>query len=287
MENEQKPIEIKDLNKTQLILLSILLSFVVSIATGIMTVSLLQQAPPAVTQTINRVVEQTIEKAVPDYSAGKVQTVVVKEDDLVVDAVSKTKANFFVVQTASDTATKITDAFSLGNGIFLVDSTKIDSSLNYLINDNGKFMNVKVTDNLSKGVSILSANPSDPLISDFAKPNTLANGDIKVGQTAILVSSDFIEKQLIQNIYKDNTKNIAGQIIENWNVVGVEGISLSRFVGDPVVSLDGNVLGIVLDMPNADEGVKDQIVAIDDVNKIISNITQKTNMTTSSSTTVQ
>jgi hypothetical protein len=54
--------DIKELNKTQLILLSLLITFVVSIATGIITVSLMQQVPKSVPQTINNVIQRTIEK---------------------------------------------------------------------------------------------------------------------------------------------------------------------------------------------------------------------------------
>ena len=54
--------DIKELNKTQLILLSLLITFVVSIATGIVTVSLMQQMPKSVPQTINNVIQRTIEK---------------------------------------------------------------------------------------------------------------------------------------------------------------------------------------------------------------------------------
>lgn len=84
----------EQLNKQQLILLALLVSFVTSIATGIVTVSLMDQAPPAVTQTINRVVEKTIERVVtePSKQAAAVvtkETVVVKADDLVIEAIEK------------------------------------------------------------------------------------------------------------------------------------------------------------------------------------------------------
>ena len=51
--------DIKDLNKPQLIMLALLLSFVTSIATGIVTVSLMSQAPPQVAASVNHVIERT------------------------------------------------------------------------------------------------------------------------------------------------------------------------------------------------------------------------------------
>ena len=68
--------DIKDLNKPQLIMLALLLSFVTSIATGITTVTLMQQAPSSVVVPINRVVRQTVEKIVPVPGKKIVQTII-------------------------------------------------------------------------------------------------------------------------------------------------------------------------------------------------------------------
>ncbi|MEK7169964.1 MAG: hypothetical protein AAB767_01620, partial [Patescibacteria group bacterium] len=84
----------ESLNKQQLILLALLVSFVTSLATGIVTVSLMDQAPPGVTQTINRVVEKTIERVVQEPTKQAVavvtkETVVVKADDAIIGAIEK------------------------------------------------------------------------------------------------------------------------------------------------------------------------------------------------------
>ena len=85
----------EQLTKQQIVLVALLISFITSIATGIVTVALMDQAPPGVTQTINRVVERTIEKVVPapnqQQAAAVVtkETIVVKEDDLLVKSVEE------------------------------------------------------------------------------------------------------------------------------------------------------------------------------------------------------
>ena len=78
---------IDDLNKTQFILLVLLICFVTSIATGIITSTLLAEAPVSVTQTINRVVERTIETVAPDSLTAKY--VLSADDKKLLEAVNR------------------------------------------------------------------------------------------------------------------------------------------------------------------------------------------------------
>ncbi len=52
----------EDLTKQQIVLLTLLVSFVTSLATGIITVSLMDQGDIGITQIVNKVVERTVEK---------------------------------------------------------------------------------------------------------------------------------------------------------------------------------------------------------------------------------
>ncbi len=104
----------EDLNKTQIILLTLLVSFVTSIATGIVTVSLFDNAPPSVTQTINKVVERTVEKVIPGEVKSPVivtKEVPVNNEDLIVAAV---QANSKSLVRIKDEAAPLAGTIELG-----------------------------------------------------------------------------------------------------------------------------------------------------------------------------
>src|SRR5512146_2471491 len=95
---------IEELSKSQLILLTILVNFVTSVATGILTVSLLDHAPAYVTQTVNRVVEHTIETVAAAAPASVGWAPAPSDQDLVTAAIGA-DATRVVVLYAADTGT--------------------------------------------------------------------------------------------------------------------------------------------------------------------------------------
>jgi membrane-bound inhibitor of C-type lysozyme len=103
--------DLEQLTKHQIVLLTLLVSFVTSIATGIVTVSLVNQAPPSVTRTINQIVEHTVEKVVPATQGATAaaattvteRTVVVKDDDLAAQSIAKMQQSLArITQKGSD-----------------------------------------------------------------------------------------------------------------------------------------------------------------------------------------
>lgn len=95
--------EIEKLNKSQIVLLTLLVSFVTSLATGIVTVSLMEQGVSPVTNTVNQIVERTKEiiVKVPEPQDPIVITetkeVIIHQSDLVAAAVSKNKNSSIIV----------------------------------------------------------------------------------------------------------------------------------------------------------------------------------------------
>lgn len=85
---------LEDLNKSQLLLLTVLVNFVTSIAVGVLTVSLLDQAPPTVMQTVNEIVDHTVETIASStpidriIPAAQPATVVIHDEDLLSAALS-------------------------------------------------------------------------------------------------------------------------------------------------------------------------------------------------------
>ncbi len=266
MSNEEiKPVEIKDLNKTQLILLAILLSFVVSIATGIVTVTLMQQASPAVNQTINRVVQHTIEKVVPDYTPGKTQTVVVKEDDLIVDAISKIRTTIINIYLSIDSTQVLNESYYFGDGKFISSSYGLEFGKTYTLSVNGKKIEAKVVAQSPFGFSVLVASKIDD-VKNVADVVSGKDSEVRPGQTIAIVDSDTIIKEIVQSVIKKEIVDEQTKATTTWNIINVGNQIPQAETGSLVTNVEGEVVGMVV--PKGDLGT--QIVGIDTIEKALS-----------------
>lgn len=131
--------DIEHLTKHQIVLLAFLVGFVTSIATGIVTVSLMDQAPPSITRTINQIVERTVEKVVPapvPASQGaavaaatvtKETTVVVKNDDLVAQSIANVQKGIVRIVSLNDRNTLAARGVAIdAKGVILSDRGSLE-----------------------------------------------------------------------------------------------------------------------------------------------------------------
>lgn len=226
----------KDLNKSQLILLAILLSFVTSIATGITTVTLMQQAPASFTAPINRVVQQTIEKIQQVEGKTITQTVIVKEEDLIVDAIAKNKSAVFSISKETLDIDGKTIEVSAGrgfvvsiDGIMVADAGLVpDKGVYYVKNDSGKFKaDFLSTDKAGFSFLKIGASLDEKNKIAFIVPTFGDLDKMKIGQKVLVFGNS-----ITSSIFEGN-KNVD--------------ISVSKSnAGGLVLNLDGEALGVAL-----------------------------------------
>ena len=185
---------IEDLNKSQLLLLTILVNFVMSIATGILTVSLLDQAPPIVSQTVNRIVEQTVQTVAPGLPSivTKQTTVVDKQQDLVVAAIAAQAARTVSIYGGASTSTT-----PLAVGTYLPKSRAVVTATNVNVALPAQ-ATIAFPDGTSEAVSLAHSTDTVTIygFADSAKlpvlasPALLGVTALAQGETVIALASD-------------------------------------------------------------------------------------------------
>ena len=231
--------DIKELNKPQLILLAVLLSFITSIATGITTVTLMQQAPKSITVPVSRVIQQTVDKIEQVEGKTVTQTVVIKEEDLVVDAIAKNKASMFsvskIVQNPDFTSSEVPAGHGFvvsADGTIAVDASQVpDKGIYYVTNDSGKFEASFISTNkagfslLKIGAPVNGKDKAVYTVPDFGDVTTM-----KVGQEIIQLGS-----------------TVSTSIFEGLNSNKGVDLSVSKSnTGGMVLDLDGGAIGMEL-----------------------------------------
>lgn len=181
------------LTRQQIVLLALLVSFVSSIASSIVTVSLTDQGSPTATQTISRVVERTIEKVSPSTTPSVRETIIVKDDQAVTDAVAKVSRSIVRIFTS--------DQGTLGNflglGIIVSSTGKIVTSSNVFeaaplvakLSGGNVVSLIFVSRDASRGLSLLQAdqdiNPLD--VRAYSSAALADSNAVKLGQAVVAV----------------------------------------------------------------------------------------------------
>lgn len=264
--------DINDLNKYQLVLLTLFMSFVVSIATGIVTVSLLQQAPLPVTNAINKVIERTIEKVTPTDATSKPQTIIIREDDLIAETIAtgfKEVVQFLSHIDATTDTPATTLLQSLGivvdtKGSVVLPTTYISNKNNSILVDNMSYDATNIRYDSKTGISVVTlvpgnkdAKPLDQLTITTLEPT------LRIGQTALITGANgkFVKSVItdIQIPKKDDigtTFTLADDISKRMN-------------GAPVFSSDGKLIGMV----SFDSAGNTRILGVDILQKALDNAT--------------
>ncbi|MFA6552415.1 MAG: serine protease [Candidatus Paceibacterota bacterium] len=269
----------EDLTKQQIVLVTLLVSFVTSIATGIVTVSLMDQAPKAVTQTINRVVERTIEKVVPatNQSAAVItkETVVVKEDDYVTQSVDKNIASFVRIKKVDGQGSSAFDTFvGLGlivtkDGVIVTDSsvvapqtddsgTQIFGHFEAVMSDGKIYDLTRVGSNYDVGITLYQIVQKEGEKRITFALAVIGNSDnLKLGQTIITLGGedqDSVSVGIVQSVIVKNNSNstatstatstVKTNLVKNVIAIKTDLKQTNETAGSVLLDLYGNVVGL-------------------------------------------
>lgn len=252
--------DIEELNKFQIILLTLLVSFVTSIATGIVTVTLLAQAPPAVTETINHVVERTIQTIVPQTATSTkpttttTQTVIVKEDDLITSSITSALQKTGRVFAGTATSSPVVGlAAEIAPNVLVTDSAIVSGE--NLVSIGGITAVFKLSESFSDiGIAVLVPEATSTVLGTPFKAAD-ASG-LKLGSTVTAVLSVANERVAIGSIAavfpladvtKKDTPAVSIRAVDT-------NLDAGSITGAPLVNIFGDLVGVSTGIAQASGG---------------------------------
>ncbi len=185
--------DLENLTKHQIVLLTLLVSFMTSIATGIVTVSLMDQAPPGVTKTINQIVEHTVERVVPSTqgaAATTVKTVVVKDDDLTAQSIAAIQKSIIRIVGKGDDKLIARGVIVSGAGAALTDKDALMASgfdsFEAMLST-GERLPLSIPKGQSASSSIALVQVSIGTSSKYAVASIVDSSKLQLGQSVIRI----------------------------------------------------------------------------------------------------
>lgn len=234
----------EDLTNQQIILLAILVSFVTSMASAIITTSLLDEAPVQVGQTVNRVVERTIERVVPEESNNEAEiireTIVVTEDDQVVDAIGKNEST--IVRLTSGDVTVGIGFIVAQDGTIVTDGALVGNEMVYVAKTSKGDIEVKTVYDPDDRIALLK--PTTALVEPFT-PASFVSGVPKLGQTVVALggnTTNAISTGRVMQLVSKDTSTTTPELVENLAFISTD--ILQTTAGSMLLNLSGEVVGI-------------------------------------------
>ena len=249
----------EDLNKNQIVLLTLLVSFVTSIATGIMTVSMLQQAPLEVTRNINRIVEKTIEKVTPANiltsvpQKKEITTVIVKEEDSIIDAINQNIKSIVRIREKSPLA-EGANFYGIGlvvskDGLLVAHRKNINIVNIYTVtmSDETEFKLIPMGVDKNTNFILFKANLPEKTVYTFV-PATLGNLEPKLGQTLGSIGGEISNTVSVGRAVSLQMKDSGTGTTTTKYLSGINTDISTRDlnVGSPLLNLSGHVVGVML-----------------------------------------
>lgn len=236
--------DLEHLNKHQVILLALLASFVTSIATGIVTVSLMNQAPPQVAATVNHIIERTVQEvAAPTQAAAPaattIKTVVVQSDDLAAQSIAGVQKSIIrLVASSSPDLLVARGLIVAANGTAITDRGSLDPNADYIaiLADGTKVPATLTKEASTSPVAYLKLALAT---STAVSAATLADeSKLQLGQTVIRIGgtgSDTVGQGVIASLQKD----------KDGVLRYLESTVTSATPGSVLINLFGEVVGII------------------------------------------
>jgi hypothetical protein len=237
---------------------------VTSIATGITTVSLLEQAPAPFTQTINRVVEKTIETITPqqDENTSTVKTptketvtVVVKDEDLTIDAVSKNSkslARIYQKVGVNEVFVGLGIVFD-NQGRLVTDASVIQKSGRYsAVYSTGKYNLSVGYRELNDPYAILKIADGQNAPQDFSAASFADSQNLKLAQSVISLSgvnSNTVATGIVTNLevssgaLKKDQVTPEAQPVQQLKLIETSVDKTNVLIGSIILNLNGEIIG--------------------------------------------
>lgn len=238
--------DIEELTKSQIVLLVILISFITSMATGVVTVSLMDQAPTSVAQTVNRVIEQTIHEvaspAQPAAVATVTKTVVVKQSDEIASAVEQSSPSLVRLYSADGSAFLGLGVIVSSSGAILTDLAAVGESegASVTLSDGSSVRATVATRDAGNGIALLTVATSSIATSTPPfMPVSLSSKAPVLGQTVILLSG-----QSSTSVGSGLISSIAGNGDSSQALVKTDISGDNVLYGSPLLDTNGSLIGL-------------------------------------------